>query len=505
MKRKRGGTHNLSHSVKQSGNMGYLMPICCFDVAPGDRIQHKITALIRTQPLLAPLMHEVDIDIHAYFSPDRLVWDESEQFHTGGDDGMDTTVPPYMTFPESGYAIGSLADYLGLPTGNTDNTLTHSALPFRHYNLIWNYYYRDSQLQSEIAFPRTSGADTTTPVALLAPCWKRDYFTKARPFPQLGPDVTIPLSGDAPITGLGKGNQTYPSGSTDVYETDGTGTTSYASAASMGDGTANVTWYGEQDPNNPGFPNIRADLSDVSAFDIRDLREASAVQRFLEFNNIFGGRYWEQMRARFGAKPQDYRLQMPEFLGAGAAKFQFSEVLATAETGTSVDVGDMKGHGISIVGSNRYKRKIPEHGWIMVFMIVRPKTQYMQGLHRSWSRTTKYDYLLPEFAAIGDQAIMNKEVYAAHTTPNAVFGYTPQYEEYRTIPSRVAGEFKDTLKYWHMAREFSSDPALNSTFVAANPTTRIYPAPSANQLYFNIKHDIQAYRVLPVTPSYKLM
>lgn len=496
-KRFRGATHNLSHSVKQSGNMGYIMPIACFDVVPNDKIHHKVTALIRTQPLLAPLMHEVDIDIHAYFSADRLVWEDSENFQSGGDDGMDTSEPPYMVSPAgTGYAVGSLPDYLGLPTGVPG--MKHSALPLRHYINIRNKYYRDSQLQPEIPFPMTGGLDTTTTYNLLAPCWKRDYFTKARPAPQLGPDVAIPLTGDAPIVsnGLNPQIRAATTSPTTDHNLQLQGTTNHLFGA-----TPSVT--GDQGMKWGTETGLEADLTDVSAVDIRDLREAASVQRYLEFNNIFGGRYWEQIMARFGARAQDYRLQWPEFLGAGSAKFQFSEVLQTAEGDDPV--GEMRGHGISITGSNKYRYRVPEHGWVFVFMIVRPKTQYFQGLHRSWSRETKYDYMLPEFQNIGDQAIFNKEIYAASGTPDGVFGYTPMYEEYRTIPSRVAGEFKTTLNYWHMARDFASAPGLNSTFVTCNPTNRIYPSTSAAQLYFNIKHDIAMHRLIKQQPAYKLM
>lgn len=480
MIKKRGAWHNLSHAVKYSDYLGYLTPIACFDVVPGDKIKHKINALIRTQPLLAPVMHEVDIDIHAYFVPDRLVFEGSEEFYTGGDDGLDTTTRPYMAAPAStGYAIGSLADYYGLPTGVPD--YVHDARPMRGYGLIWNYEYRDSQLQSEVVVSRAPGLDTTTNRNLLRPAWKRDYFTKCRPEPQLGDEVVIPLTGDAPVLTDSNltNNQSVYMGSSGPPKTVGIG--------------------------GVDTDELYADLSSVSGIPVRELRDVNAVQRFLENNNIFGGRYMEQLMARFGVIPQDSRLQWPEFLGQGSTKIQFSEVLATAETGTAVDVGDMKGHGISIVGSNSYRYKVKEHGFIHVFMIMRPKTQYFQGLHRMWNRETKYDYLLPEFVNVGDQAVLKKELYVAAADPEEVFGYTPIFEDYRTIPSRVAGEFRSTLKYWHMAREFGSEPSLNSDFITCNPTNRIFPATNAAQVYVNCKHTIDAFRLIPKTPQYKLM
>lgn len=485
--------HNLSHSVKYSDYLGYLTPIACFDAVPGDNINHKIHALIRTQPLLAPVMHAVDIDLHVYFSPDRLVWENAPDFQSGGDDGLDTTVAPFMEAPATtGYAVGSLADYLGLPVDVPD--YQHSALPFRHYNLIWNYYYRDSQLQAEETVSLADGEDTTTNRDVLRPCWKRDYFTKCRPEPQLGPEVVIPIGGSAPVVTDG----TVPTGHTASDATvrnvhvAGDASVDLLGYASAGSG---LIW------NNTG---MEADISAVTGIPVAELRESNAVQRFLEKNNIWGGRYMEQLMSRFGVHPQDFRLQWPEFLGAGHTKIQFSEVLKTSEDGTDPQ-GYMAGHGIAIAASNRYKYRVKEHGWVMVFMILRPKTQYFQGLHRSWSRLTKYDYLLPEFVHIGDQAVLNKEIFVAAAAPDDVFGYTPIYEEYRTVPSRVAGEFRDILKYWHMAREFASEPALNSTFVSCNPTDRIFPATASPQIYVDVEHSIHARRLLPKNPGYKLM
>ena len=384
--------------------------------------------------------------------------------------------------------------------------ISHSALPVRMYNLVYNTAYRDSQLQTEIPVSLNSGLDTTTPRNLLAPCWKRDYFTKCRPAPQLGADVILPLTGDAPVVGLAVNNTVTYSGTAGASSKESDGTSPSGTNWSTGviDSTGSQVWI--QGDNATKVPDIRADLTGVTGVTPRELRESNAAQRFLEFNNIYGGRYIEQMMARFGSRIPDDRIQLPEYIGSGSTKIQFSEVLATAES-TDVDVGQMKGHGISLMASNRYSRAIPEFGWIQVYLIVRPKTQYAQGLHRSWSRQTKYDYLLPEFQDIGDQAVLNKEIYAASPSPNAVFGYTPQYEEYRTIPSRLAGEFLTSQDYWTLYRAFSSAPALNSTFVTCNPSDRIFPVSvqNADSLIVSVNHDIVARRPLRVRPDYKLM
>lgn len=497
-KRNRSAVHNWSHRVTLSANMGTITPIACLDVVPGQSIDYQVNALLRTQPLLAPLMHTVDVDIHAFFSPDRLVWDGYEDFHSGGDDGMANVTAPYMTAPAgTGYLKGSLADYLGIPIGVVD--MLHSALPFRHYNLIRDTWYRDSQLQTEVGFSSANGLDTTTPRNLLAPCWKRDYFTTCRPQPQLGPEVSIPLTGNADVdlkAALGVPGKLRRA---DNHNLVGAGTLATdASGDLLTAGSVDSVY----DPNN----TLEADLSNVSAVDIRDLREAGAVQRFLEFNNIWGGRFIEQIMARWNVRVPDYRLQLPEFLGAGQAKFQFSEVLQTTP-GEDTSLGELAGHGVSIVGSNRFKYRAQEHGYIFVFLVIRPKTQYAQGLHRSWSRLTKYDYLLPEFQDIGDQAVLKKEIYADSANEDDVFGYQQMYEEYRTRPSRIAGDFHDTLDYWHMARIFSAEPALNGTFVQANPTDRIFPTTVgvADTLMITAEHSIITRLQLKKRPDYRLL
>lgn len=497
-KLKRSAYHNLSHRKTLSANMGYIQPIACFDVVPGDRIDYKLTSFIRTQPLLAPLMHTVDIDIHAYYSPDRIVWDDYEDFHSGGDDGMDTTVAPYMESPEGGYQKGSLADYLGLPIGVD---IQHSALPFRHYAKIRNEFYRDSQLQPLTPLSTASGLDETTSRDLLKPCNKRDYFNTCRPQPQLGPEVTIPLVGDTVPVDFNRGDQTQ--GWQAINASTGANvsvTSNVATSAATGriQTTASEVQF---DPNG----TLEVDLTEVSGVDIRDLREAGAVQRFLEFNNIFGGRLIEQLMARFGVRVPDYRLQIPEFLGAGTAKFQFSEVLQTAE-GTQ-PVGEMTGHGMGLVGSNRFKYKVKEHGWVFVFLIIRPKTQYSQGLPRAWSRQTRFDYLLPEFQHIGDQSVLKKEIYAGAADPDEVFGFNPMYEEYRTIPSSIAGDMHDLLDYWHMGIIYENEPSLNGSFVECNPTQRIFPTTSlvADTLMITAEHTIGCRRLLTKRPQYRLM
>lgn len=479
---------NLSNTKLLTGDMGNLLPISLIDCVPGDHFRHSTSMLIRTQPLFAPVMHNCTATIHHFFVPERILADESEIFHTGGLDGLADPIYPTIISPAlTGYDVGSLADYLGVPPGVPD--LEVSAYPFRAYAKVFNEYYLDQQLQTELVVSTAMGADTTTSVDLQNGAWGKDYFTESRPEPQLGTEVTIPLIGSAPITGLGAATQAYGTNQTS-FETDATGSTTYA------DGNGGDTLAYEEDPDNPGFPNIRANLDQVAAVDLNQLRLAAAVQRFKEKMNRGGARYVEYLQSVWSQMTQDSRLQRPEYIGGGRATIQFSEVLSTAET-TGQPVGSLLGHGIAAGKSNRYSFKCPEHGYIISLLCVRPKTMYTQGLHKLWNRRTKFDYLVPDLANLGDQEIQNQELYAEHSDPKGTFGFIPRFDEYRTIPNTIAGEFRTTLNFWHLGREFTSDPALNSDFVTSNPTDRIYATTTANQLQIQCLNNIKVKRKLP--------
>lgn len=478
--------HSLSHYRNLTCDMGELVPISCTEVLAGDTFQHVTSLLVRTNPLLAPVMHPVHAKVHHWFVPFRLIWDDWESFITGGEDGLDASTFPTITLNPS---AGSLGDYLGLPTGTS---IEVSALFFRAYALIYNEWYRDQQLQTEIDLDTTSGADSTTNTTMQSVNWEKDYFTTARPNEQLGSTVQLSLTGNAPVTGIGKSDQVYATGPLNMYETGASGTTSWAKYAGLGAGSGA---YIEEDPNNAGYPGIYADLSGVSAISVNDLREAFALQKFAEWRNMYGGRYSEYLRA-LGVRPSDARLQRPEYLGGGKQTIQFSEVLQTSNDGTNGNVGDLYGHGISAMRTNKYRKFFEEHGVVLSLMNVKPKTMYMQGLPRQWSRRTKEDFWQKELEILGQQEVLNKEVYAAHSTPEGTFGYQDRFDEYRRVPSSVHGEFRTTLDHWHMARNLASDPALNSAFVTANPTNRIYSTTSTHQLLIMAQHKIAARRLV---------
>lgn len=482
---------SLSHYKLLTCDMGELIPLTWFEALPGDSIQHATSMLLRVSPLLAPVMHPVRVRIHHWFVPNRLIWDDWEDFITGGPDG--TSVPEHPYKDTTSPAAGSLYDYFGLCPGTYSPAIKVSALPFRAYAMIWNNFYRDQDLEAEITISTAEGDDNTTSSLIRNVSWEKDYFTTCRPWEQKGTEISIPLTGDAPITGIGKQTQTYDTGPFNVYETDGSGTTAYAKSKVASNNSTNEYFHFEEDPNNAGFPNIRADLSAVSGVDINDLRVALALQRYQEARARYGSRYVEYLRY-LGVNSKDQRHNLPEYLGGGRQVIQFSEVLQTAE-GTD-PVADMKGHGIAAVRSNRYRKFFDEHGIVMSLMSVIPKTIYAQGLQRAFIRETKEDYFQKELQHIGSQEVYNKEVYVDAADPDDVFGYQSRYDDYRTVPSGIAGEFRDTLDHWHYARLFASEPALNSTFVSAVPTKRVNASTDTDCLYIMANHSVQARRLL---------
>lgn len=500
MKRNKFG---LSHYKLLTCNFGELIPLTWFSVLPSDSIQHRTNMLVRLSPLLSPIMHPVVIRIHHWFVPLRLVWENFEDFITGGEDGLDTTVHPFVT--QATVNEGTIFDYLGVPDAAYSPSITCSALPFRAYNLIFNEHYRDQQLVSEVAIDTGDGSDTTTTKTIQKVAWSKDYFTAARPDQQLGTDINIPLSGSAPITGIGKETQVFGNTSKSVYETDGTNPT-YAISEDMNSGTptADQKWQIKGDASTGGYPEIYADLSAATGVSANELRLYMALQRYKENRNEFGSRYVEYIRQAFGTVSSDARLQNPEFLGGGRQTIAFSEILSTADSGTDV-VGTMRGHGIAAMRSNRYRRFFQEHGIVMSLLSVIPKAIYANGLHREFNKTTKEDYYQKELASTGDQAILNKEVYSEHSSRDDTFGYNNIYDEYRSLPSGIAGEFRSSLNHWHYARMFSGDQSLNNTFIECNPTKRQYADNASDVLYVMANHSIQARRPLPRYPSKRLM
>lgn len=476
---------SLSHYKLLTCDMGELVPIGLTEVLPGDSIQQATSLLVRVSPLLAPVMHPVHVRVHHWFVPHRLVWNEWEDFITGGPDGMNASQAPF--FPSFAFPEGSLADYLGIPPGVAGPNI--SALPFRGYNLIYNEWYRDQDLEAEAPISKDSGVDAVTDATLRNVAWEKDYFTSARPWTQKGPEVTIPLGISADVVPDGAGakpsfNSSAGSGQF-LRNENGTPSVRLTSAGTV---DQDLTW------DDPG---LIADLETATAVNINELRTAFALQRYEEARARYGSRYTEYLRY-LGVRSSDARLQRPEYLGGGKQTIQFSEVLQTGpnDVATGQVVGQLKGHGIGAVRSNRYRRFFEEHGYIFSLLSVKPKTMYAQGIPRTWSRIYKEDYFQKELQHIGQQEVLNKELYFGHPDANGVFGYQDRYDEYRRAESSIAGQFRSTLDFWHYARIFASPPALNSDFIKSTPTKRPNAVQSEDVLWIMANHSIQARRLV---------
>lgn len=469
----------LSYTHLFSCDMGNLIPVGLQEVLPGDSIQLSTNVLVRASPLLAPVMHPVDVRIHHWFVPHRLVWDAWEDFITGGEDGEDDSSFPVQNL-NTIYSDDNPISYYGCGWPDAQSPMV-SALPNRGYGLIWNEFYRDQDLQAPVTVSTASGTDTTTVYEMLKCGWEKDYFTSSRPWEQKGPQITIPLGDEAPVHTL-----ELPGGTEVTLRRQGSGTNSAVEVNEAGGAGADLVQY--------------ADLTSASAITINILREALALQRFAEARARFGSRYTEYLRY-LGVRSSDARLQRPEYLGGGRNVIQFSEVLQTAPTtsGSAAGVANLKGHGITGVRSNRFRRYFEEHGYIHTLMSVRPKTIYMQGIPRHFNRTTREDFWQKELETIGQQMVLKKEIWARTADPNGQFGFQDRYDEYRRNESRVSGEFKGTLNFWHLAREFSSLPALNDEFVECVPTERVFASSATDVLWCMARHSCQARRLVAKT------
>lgn len=499
--------HSLSHFKLLTCKMGQLIPVTWFEALPGDTIQHATSALIRCAPLVTPVMHPVHVRFHHWFVPNRLLWSNWQDYITGGSDGLNASAHPYVTSSGLSGASGNnagvstLADYLGIPTSGLPAAKKFNALPFRAYDVIWNEFYRDEDLETALTVSTGDGSDTTSNTALKNISWEKDYLTSSRPWVLKGASVTMPVGGSAPVT--------YSHENTNPWlgrkASDGTLITAATSnvrrlvtSGAIDDSTNQM----QLDPAG----NLVADLSAATGIDINTVRHAFALQRFEEARARYGSRYTEYLRY-LGVRSSDARLQRPEYLGGGRQTIQFSEVLQTGgtSTGAQTGVGQLAGHGISALRTNRYRRFFEEHGIVMTLMSVRPKTMYSQRSKRAWLRgvdtaysgTTgsKEDYWQRELQHIGQQGINGLEA-DAQASSEAVWGYQDRYDEYRREESSVGGLFRTTLNTWHLSREFGSAPALNSTFVSSVPSTRVFADTSADNLYVMANHHIQARRLV---------
>lgn len=495
---------SLSHYKLLTGNAGELIPLTWWEGLPSDSFRFNTSALIRATPMLAPLMHPVMVRIHAFEVPIRTIWDDFEDYITGGQDGDDTTDRPYIAVTNP--TEGSLYDYMGLPVGTY--TANISALPFRAYNFIYNEFYRDQDLiTTQKVVSKGNGADATTDTDLCKVAWEKDFFTTARPWEQRSSDITIPLGTRADVEGIGLlSTQSVQGATPTVKQTSDSpaGTTNFADAGQFYDGTRLM--YYESDGND--YPDIYADLSAASGISVTSIREYFALQRYAEDMAQGGARYVEYLAHQWGVK-QRARGVLPIYVAGGKKVLQFSEVLATGgqDAGSNSSVGAMRGHGIGALRTRRGRLFCPEHSIIMVLMSIVPKAIYADSISREFLREDKEDWFTKQLELIGDRSIENREIYAEHSSPTDTFGYQQRYDEYRTgnLKSNIAGEFNSTLNYWHYARMFTGDPSLNETFITCNPTKRQYADNANDSFYIMTNHSIQARRPLAKFPKKRII
>lgn len=483
--------HTLSYYRLLTGDMGSLYPCGLTEVLPGDSFQHSASIFLRMSPLAAPVMHPIQVRCHHFFTPHRLTWPDDgagggwENFITAGEAGDDSQTIP--TEALTGVA-GDLYDYFALPAVAGVNV---SALPVRAFNLIYNEWYRDQdlvtkRLEDNITIPRIA--------------WEKDYWTMARPWPQKGPEVTLPVGTTAPIHTLAADG-----GDLSIYseaEAD------FRKMSVNADGTP---LYVHTDVGLEA-DEMFADLSAAGAVPINEFRRAFALQRYAEARAKYGSRYVEYLRY-IGANPADQRIQRPEYLGGGKVRISTSEVLQTSDDAGGPNdrfgVGDLYGHGVAAMRSNSYRRTFQEHGYVMTLLSVRPKAIYTAGAERHWLRRDRNDYWQRELEQIGQQEIWDGELFMeagdTDTETYNTWGYQDRYREYKESQNRVAGEFRDELDYWHLARQFGSRPALNQSFIECDPSKRIYNVQTNHGLWMAVQHRLVARRFLTRSNASRIM
>lgn len=501
LKRPDSNVFDLTHDVKLSLDMGTLVPICIVDCIPGDKFQIGCESLLRFAPLVAPVMHRMDVTMHYFFVPNRILWPDWEKWITNEDTPV---LAPYINIGPAQSNL-PLVDYMGVPTlteGTPDMAV--SALPFAAYQKVWNDYYRDQNLQDDIAddLVLVSGNNTAKMAVLTTlrrRAWEHDYFTASLPFAQKGEAVQMPNQGDVPVY-INKGEfEGDVATSPEPWDVD-TPVGTIPVRAPLGD------YEGPAGDIGQGW--LYADTSQGAAPNINDLRRAFKLQEWLELNARAGTRYVENILAHFGVKSSDARLQRPEYITGTKSPVVISEILNTTGEDGGLPQGNMAGHGISVTAGKYGRYYCEEHGYIIGIMSVLPKPAYQQGLPKHFARFDKYDYFWPLFANLGEQAVLNQEIDADQLEADRkeIFGYVPRYSEYKYVPSRVAGDFKTSLDYWHLGRIFETPPALNADFIECNPSKRIFAvtSPDVNSLYCHVLNRIKAVRKMPKfgTPTF---
>ena len=475
-----------SHGLKTTFDSSYLIPIFLDEVLPGDTCSLNMTGFGRLATPINPIMDNAYLDTQFFFVPARLVWENWQKFNGEQENPGDSTdyQIPVVTTPGAGFAEGSLADYFGLPIGVPIEDV--NALPFRVYQECFDEWYRDENLQDSLSVSKGDGPDAESQYVLQKRGKRHDYFTSCLPWPQKGDAVNLPLGNTAPIA------TDSVSTSDRLYVLNGNGVVSDLRAA---DDVYNG-WVVADNTSQSG-EQLYADLSSATAATINQLRDAFRVQGLYETDARGGTRYTEIVKAHFGVTSPDARLQRPEYLGGGSTPIQVNPVAQTSSTDATTPQGNVSAFGTVGVKGHGFTKSFTEHGYIIGLASVRADLTYQKGIHRMWSRQTRWDFYWPGLNGLGDQAVLSKEIYADGTVGDQdVFGYQERFAEYRYKPSQITGKFRSdaaqSLDAWHLSQDFVTRPVLDADFIEEDvPMDRVIAVPSEPHIimdaYFNYK------------------